>query len=198
MRWGVAAAGAALLVGSACVPPVPMSLSYDFVVSYIGPSPGEFAPASTLFGGTVTNTGVTAADYTVTLEGSNGPTGSATVLDVLVGQTAVWSVTLVGSDLTLSQAGVTSTQKVVSPVSAVASITGQRPGDFPPHIQLQGTLTNTGSSIGTFSIEIQSSSGAVSWASASAAPGQTVEWLTILFGTGTARIIRTTTLHPPP
>jgi hypothetical protein len=198
MRWKLAAAVAALVVASACVPPAPKSLSHDFAVTSLHPGIGEFGPPSTTFEGTVTNTGVSPADYAVTLVGSSGQTGTYAALDVLVGQTAVWTVSLLGSDVALSQTGVTSSPKIVDPVSAVASITRENPNTR-WFLSVYGTLTNTGSSVGDFAVEIQADSGGVSIASAhEVQPGQTTQWFTMLFGQGTARILRTTTVHPFP
>ena len=197
MRCKLAAAVVALVAASSCVPPPPISLSHDFAVTSIHPGIGEFGPASTTFEGTVANTGVTPADYTVTLVGSAGQTSSYTAMDVLVGQTAVWFVHLAGSDVTLSQAEVASSPKVVGPVSAVATITRQvSQGRF---MSVYGTVTNTGGSIGDLAIEIQADSGGESIASAyDVPPGQTAEWFTMLLGQGTVRILRTTTVHPFP
>jgi hypothetical protein len=90
-----------------------------------------------------------------------------------------------------------SSPKLVGPVSAVANIASQRSGSFPPVTVVQGTVTNTGGSVGSFTIELQADTGAVTTASAyDVQPGQTMEWATIFPGHGTARILRTTTLRP--
>jgi hypothetical protein len=196
MRWKLVAATAAFVVTSGCVPPPPVGLSHDFVLSYITPAPSDFE-SGTLFQGTVTNTGVTPADYTVALVGSSGQTGTDAVWDVLVGQTAVWSVTLTGSDVTISQAGITASPKVTGPVSAVATITRQDPqGGW--YTSVYGTVTNTGSSVAKFAIELQANTGSVTTAQTDdVPPGGTAEWFTIFLGPGAARILRTTIVHSP-
>jgi len=199
MRWKLAAACAALVAISACVPPTPISLSHDFTVTYIGFAPSDFGPAGPTFQGTITNTGVTPADYNVTLVGSAGLTGSTIVTDVLVGQTAIWVVNIPNSEPTISQSAVTSSPKAVGPVSTVTTITLQRPYFGTVLTWVEGTLTNTGSSVGDFAIELQANSGAVTAAWVfDVQPGQTIEWHTTFLGQGTARILRTTTLHPSP
>ena len=64
MRLRLAVVGAAFVVTTACVPPPPKDLSNNFVVSYAGPAPSDFMAVRAVQG-TVTNTGVTPADYSV-------------------------------------------------------------------------------------------------------------------------------------
>ena len=126
MKWSVVVGGAALVVATACVPPPPTGLSHNFVVSYRAQTASPFIPGvRTTVQGTITNTGVTAADYSVQLVSSSGETTSGAATNVLIGQTAVWRVTLDG-DVTVAQAGVTSSAKNVGPVAALAVITSER------------------------------------------------------------------------
>jgi hypothetical protein len=199
MKWGAVAAGVAFVVTSACVPPPPIGLSHDFAVTYIGFAPNDFGPAGPTFQGTITNTAVAPADYNVTLVGSAGLTGSTIVTDVLVGQTAIWMVTIPNSEPTISHSAVRSSPKAVGPVSTVTTITLQRPYFGTVLTWVEGTLTNTGSSVGDFAIELQANSGAVTRASVyDVRSSQTVEWDAVFLGQGTARIVRTTILYPSP
>jgi hypothetical protein len=202
MRWKVAAAIAAfVVVTSACVPK-PMGLSYNLVVSHRSLGASPFVPGPwTIVQGTVTNTGVTPADYTVELVVASGETQPSAVLDVLVGQTAIWSARLTG-DVEVAQVRVTSSAKVVGPVAAVAVITSQQLAfyaDAPgPITEIRGMVTNTGSTSGSFSIEFQANTGEVGSAQGLEVPaGQTVPWVTVALGTGTFGIVRITTYHPP-
>ena len=125
MRWKFAAAAVAFAVTTACVPK-PIGPSHNLVVSYRALLWSPFTPGpSTLVQGTVTNTGVAPADYTVELVMSSGETQPAAVADVLVGETAIWSAGFTG-DVTISQVRVTSSAKIASSVPAVAAITSQR------------------------------------------------------------------------
>jgi hypothetical protein len=202
MKWKVAAALAAFIVTSACVPK-PIGLSYNLVVSNrsLGWSPFVAGPW-TIVQGTVTNTGVAPADYSVELVSSSGQTQPSAVLDVLVGETAIWSASLTG-DVEVAQVRVSSTAKSAGPVPAVAVITAQQIAfyaDAPgPMTEVRGTVTNTGSSPGDFSIELQANTGEVGAAQVLDVPaGQTVPWSTAVLGTGTVRIVRITTYHLPP
>ena len=201
MTWRAVAGGAALLVASACVPP-PAGLSHNFVVSYRALTASPFVPGiRTAVQGTITNTGVTAADYLVHLVSSSGETTSGAATNVLVGETAVWWVVLDG-DVTVSQVGVISSSKNVSPVSAAAVITSQRTSivfdfDAPLATTVQGTLTNTGATTGNFAVELQANTGEVGTASAlEVPPGQTAQWAALFHGAVTAGILRTTTAPP--
>jgi hypothetical protein len=198
-------AGAALLVTSACVPP-PTSLSHNFVVSYIAPDARD-SSVWTAVQGTVTNTGVTPADYLVELVASSGETRSVEIADVLIGQTALWSTKLPLGD-TISQAGATSSPTAATPVPAVAEITSHEPGALvmsyiPNGTWVRGTLTNTGTSIACLAVELQANSGEVKMAGffGIVEPGETVPWQTGFHGRVIARILRTTFFcpsDPPP
>jgi hypothetical protein len=123
------------------------------------------------------------------------------VHDVLVGETAIWWTTING-DVTVSQVAVTSTPKVARPVPATAVLTSQRPvflaDAIGPMTEIRGTVTNTGTTEGNLSIELQANTGEVGSASAFEVPvGQTVPWVTTADGTGTFRIVRITTSPPP-
>jgi len=197
MKWTtLAAVGVTSLLASACVPPPPKDLSSNFVVSYVGYFAGDISPGATSVAGTVTNTGVTPANYSVEVLASSGDTASYAALDVLAGQTAIWWVNLAG-DVTVAQTRVTSSATIASPVPAVATIT-----HFDDQIFFtfaEGTVTNTGGSTASFNIELQANSGGVAIASAhDVQPGQTVGWSGAFPGRGTARIVRTTTFHPRP
>jgi hypothetical protein len=203
-RSSVIVAVAAFLVASACGPPPPLGLSHDFAVSYRALSASPFIPGvRTVVQGTITNTGVSGADYSVQLVSSSGETTSAAARNVLVGETAVWWVFLDG-DVTVAQDGVTSSPRVVSPVAANAVITSQRTSmladfDAPLATTVQGTLTNTGVTSGSFTVELQANSGEVGTALASGvSAGQTVPWAAVFHGSVTARIIRITTSEPSP
>jgi hypothetical protein len=201
-RFIAAAVAAFILVTSACVPK-PIGPSHNLVVSHrtLGYSPWVSGPF-TIIQGTVTNTGVTPADYTVEVVASSGETQPSSVLDVLVGETGIWSTTLDG-DVEVSQVRVSASTKIVGPVPAVAVITSQQVGayaDAPARLyDIRGTVTNTGTTAGRFSIELQSNTGAVGATSAIEVPaGQTVPWNTVVLATGTYRILRITTYHPHP
>ena len=197
MRLRLAVVGAAFVVSSACVPPPPKDLSSNFVLSYVGFFAGDLPPGATSVGGTVTNTGVTSADYSVEVVASSGQTASYDALDVLAGQTAIWFIGLSG-DVTVAQTTVTSSATTASPVPAVATITRLRNGGLVTVVD--GTVTNTGGAAASFDIELQANSGGVAIASAhDVQPGQTVGWSGLFIGpTATARIVRITTFHPPP
>jgi hypothetical protein len=198
----VVLAVAALVVASACVPR-PIGPSYNLVVSHRSLGGSPFTPGPwTIVQGTITNTGVAPADYTVELVSSSGETQPNVVLDVLVGQTAIWTATFDG-DVTVAELGVTSTPHVVGPVPALAVITSQKVtlyADAPgPMTEIRGTVTNTGTTVGNFSIELQANTGEVAAAQAlGVSAGQTVPWATAALGTGTSRIVRITTYHPHP
>ena len=196
MRLRLAVVGAAFVVSSACVPPPPKDLSNNFVVSYAGPAPSDFMTVRAVQG-TVTNTGVTPADYSVEVVASSGQTASYDALDVLAGQTAIWFIGVEG-DVTVAQTTVTSSATTASPVPAVATITRLRNGGLVTVVD--GTVTNTGGSAASFDIELQANSGGVAIASAhDVQPGQTVGWSGLFISpTATARIVRITTFHPPP
>jgi hypothetical protein len=96
----------------------------------------------------------------------------------------------------------TSTPKVAGPVSATAVITSQETKLFAdasgPMTEIRGTVTNTGSTAGRFSIEFQANTGEVGFAPGTDVPaGQTVPFVGIGDGTGTFRIVRITTAPPP-
>ena len=111
MRLKLAVVGASLVVASAGCVPTPTGLSHNFVVSYRAPTGSIFVPGiRTAVQGTITNTGVTAADYSVQLVSSSGETTSGAATNVLVGETAVWWVFFDG-DVTVAQVGVTSSPK---------------------------------------------------------------------------------------
>ena len=125
-----------------------------------------------------------------------GETMSSGAFDVLVGQTAIWWGDFTG-DVTVAQVKVTSSPKMASSVPAVAVITSQLPTFVPdapgPVILLDGTVTNSGTTTGSFTIEFQMSSGQVGRTSVpDVPPGQTVPWRTYVFGTIPARILRIT------
>jgi hypothetical protein len=153
--------------------------------------------------GTITNTGVTGADYSVQLVSSSGEATSGAATNVLVGETAVWWVILDG-DVTVAQVGVTSSPKVVRHIAAHAVITSQRTSmladfDAPLATTVLGTLTNTGDPSGNFTVELQANTGEVGTAVVLGVPvGKTASWVAVFHGSVTARIIRITTSEPSP
>jgi hypothetical protein len=207
MKCKLVVAGVALMVTGACVPP-PVSLSHNFVVSYIAPDARD-SSVWTDAHGTVTNTGATPADYVVELVASSGENRSVTVEDVLVGQTALWW-TKFPPGVTIFQAGTTASPTVAAPVPAVAAITSQEPAAWvmsyiPNGTWVRGTVTNTGMLAACFVIELQASSGEVGMAFyyGTVRPGETVPWQTGFHGRVVARILRTTyhcpsDIPPPP
>jgi len=203
MNWRLSATAAALVVAAAACVPTPVGSSHNFVVSYRGllRSPFTSVP-STLVQGTVTNTGLDPADYTVELVTSSGEANSDVVTNVLPGETAIWSVSFTG-DVTVTQTRVAAADKMAALVPAAAVITSQQPAlvfDAPgPITEVKGTITNAGTPVGEFSIELQATTGEVCATSiAGEPPGQTVAWSAFCLGTGTFRILRTTTATPPP
>jgi hypothetical protein len=200
MRWTIGTA-AALLLATACGPP-PAGGSHTFVVSHrdLLWSPFTSGP-STNVEGTITNIGVDPAEYTVELVASSGEADSDVVTDVLPGETGIWSVFFTG-DVTVAQTRVAASEKMAAPVDAVAVITSQHPVlavDAPgPVTEVEGAVTNTGATVGAFSIELQATSGEVcSTSEVDVPPAQTVPWSAFCLGTGTFRILRTTTYVPP-
>jgi len=176
------------------------------VVSYVAPvEPIGNSPTFTRVEGTITNTGPTAANYTIQVWSSSGSTSSATALDVLAGQTATWTTLLVGL-VTVAGVEVTSTPAVAAPVPAVAMITSQRRVmylDDGWRTEVRGTVTNTGTTMTYFWIELQATNGevataepGVSYGVSGVLPGDTVEWATLVSDNTTARIIRVTPPHP--
>ena len=209
MKWKPLAVGVACLSASACVPP-PAGPSHNFVVSYVAPVTPSFSSPNrfTAVQGTITNTGPTAADYTVEVSPSSGETQSGLAVDVLAGQTATWQTLLAGL-VTVSEVQVTSTATVAAPVHAVAAITSQKRvlyADGPGWLTVvMGTLTNTGTTTRDFAIELQATNGQVttpraerSPGAAGVLPGHTVTWVAPVGGNATARIIRVTNSSPPP
>ena len=60
---------------------------------------------------------------------------------------------------------------------------------------MNGTVTNTGTAMGSFVVELQANTGEVTYGTSSEVPaGQTGTWLAIFHGAATARIIRTTSI----
>ena len=96
----------------------------------------------------------------------------------------------------------TSSAKIVGPVPAVAVITSQQLAfyaDAPgPTTEIRGTVTNTGSTSGNFSIEFQANTGEVGSAQGLEVPAGQIRGVTIALGTGTFQIVRITIYHPPP
>ena len=90
MKWTVVVGGAALVVARrAChrrLPACPTTSSCRTEHGRQAPLPRG---GGTAVQGTITNTGVTAADYSVQLVSSSGETTSGAAINVLIGQTAV-------------------------------------------------------------------------------------------------------------
>ena len=71
--------------------------------------------------------------------------------------------------------------------------------DAPLGTVVDGTLTNTGTTTGSFAVELQANTGETGVGIASVVPpGQTAHWGALFHGAVTARILRTTMAPPPP
>lgn len=209
MRWSVVVGGVAILVASACVqpppppPPVPCTAppvanTSKIAVSYVAPVslPGFPGPFTNIHG-TITNTGPCRAHYLLRVVASSGDEHRWTAYNVRPAETAVWISRFVG-DVTVADVQVTAeTGDYLGPVAAAAAITLVEPtqrSDIGAATEVKGTLTNTGTSPASFSVELQANNGQVSLAGVNdLAGGTSATWTAIFYGTvTTARILRVT------
>jgi hypothetical protein len=172
-------------------------------MSYVGSEPAAFLSGKlvTIVQGTITNTGTAPATFTVEVSGGGGVSGSGTAANVLVGQTAIWSVRL-PEQVPVGALQVRAEPGPAAPGTSTAAITRQRQSMFPDFgegTELMGTLTNTGRTAGVFAVELVANTGQVSRGTdVSVAPGATDIWAALFSGTVFAHIVRVTTAVPPP
>ncbi len=211
MKWRFLAGGAALLVASVCVPPPPpppnvpctappVAATYKIAVSYVEPVslPGYPGPHTRVFG-TITNTGPCPTFYYLRVVASSGHDHAVRVYTVFPGETALWMSTFVG-DVTVANVRVTPEpfSHLAPAIPAAATITSVEPTQVPDigaATAVKGTLTNTGTTPGTFIIELQANNGQGSWGVVhDLRGGASGTWTATFSGTvTTARILRITT-----
>jgi hypothetical protein len=131
--------------------------------------------------GTIRNLGDVPMDYQINLGGAPPrlwPGGWAKAVAVLPGQTAVWSASFAVGQYLPEVGSVFENPVNPDAVHADATITGVVPADYGGQdTEIMGTVTNTGSVVAGFAVELQGDNGEISRGYVSnLAPGQTATW----------------------